>query len=101
MAKQSDTITKRDLVYRIADLTDNKRVVVKKVVQTFLDQITNELSKGNRLEFRNFGVLETKQRAAHMGQNPKTMEKVSVPAKRFVKFKAGHIMKHKVSKQVD
>ena len=93
---QSITITKKELVDRIADLTGNKRVVVKKVIQAFLDQVIEELGKGNRLEFRDFGVFETKQRAARMGQNPKTLEKVIVPAKCFVRFKVGRGMKQRV-----
>ena len=88
---QSTTKTKKELVDRVADLTGNKRVVVKKIVQTFLDQIIKELGKGNRLEFRDFGVFETKQRAARMAQNPKTLERVRVPAKRSVKFKTGRL----------
>ena len=90
------TITKKELADRVADLTGNKRIVVKKVIQTFLDQILDELAKGNRLEFRDFGVFETKNRAARMAQNPKTLEEVRVPAKRFVKFKTGRLMKQKV-----
>ena len=90
------TRTKKELIDRIADLTGNKRVVIKQVIQTFLDQIIDELAKGNRLEFRDFGVFETKNRAARMAQNPKTLEKVRVPAKRFVKFKTGRLMKQKV-----
>ena len=95
---QSTTRTKKELVDRVADLTGNKRVVVKKIVQTFLDQIINELGKGNRLEFRDFGVFETKQRAARMAQNPKTLERVRVPAKRSVKFKTGRLMKQKLQR---
>ena len=77
-------------------LTGNKRVVVKKVIQTFLDQIIEELGRGNRLEFRDFGVFESKKRAARMAQNPKTLERVQVPAKRSVKFKTGRLMKQKL-----
>ena len=93
---QSTTRTKKELVDRVADLTGNKRVMVKKVIQTFLDQIINELGKGNRLEFRDFGVFETKQRAARIAQNPKTLERVHVPPKRSVKFKTGRLMKLKL-----
>lgn len=90
---QSTTITKKELVNRTAKLTGDKQRVVKKVIQTFLDQMSDELAKGNRLEFREFGIFETRTRAARMAQNPKTLEKVSVPAKRSVKFKAGRLMK--------
>jgi integration host factor subunit beta len=90
------TITKKDLVDRIADQSSNKRVVVKKIVQSFLDEIVAELGKGNRLEFRDFGVFEIRSRAARVAQNPKTMEKVFVPEKRTVKFKIGRLMKQRL-----
>ncbi len=90
------TVTKRDLAERIAENTQAKRVTVKHVIQAFLDQITDELAKNNRLEFRGFGVFEVRKRAARIAQNPKTLERVKVPAKRTVKFKMGRLMKEKL-----
>lgn len=90
------TITKKDLVDRIAESSGNKRAVVKRVVQQFLDEIISELGEGNRLEFRDFGVFEVRARAARVAQNPKTMEKVRVPSKRTVKFKTGRLMKERL-----
>ena len=90
------TITKKELIDRIAGQTQAKRVVVKRVVQSFLDEVVNELSKSNRLEFRDFGVFEIRTRAARIAQNPKTLERVQVPAKRTVKFKMGRLMKEKL-----
>jgi integration host factor subunit beta len=90
------TITKKELIDRIADVADHRRVLVKKVIQQFLDEIVNELGKGNRLEFRDFGVFETKVRKARKAQNPKTLEPVAVPEKRTVKFKVGRLMKQKL-----
>ena len=90
------TITKKELIDRIAESSGQKRVQVKKVVQQFLDEIVNELGKGNRLEFRDFGVFETKLRKARRAQNPKTLEPVAVPEKRTVKFKVGRLMKQKL-----
>ncbi len=90
------TVTKKELIDRIADETGSKRVMVKKVVQSFLDNIIEELGHGNRLEFRDFGVFESKQRAARVAQNPKTLERVHVPPKRTVKFKVGRLMKQKL-----
>jgi len=87
------TVTKKELIDQIADATGEKRVVVKKIVQSFLDAIVIELGKGNRLEFRDFGVFEIKQRRARMAQNPKTLQPVEVPPKRTVKFKVGRLMK--------
>ena len=90
------TVTKKELVDRIADQTDTKRVVVKRIVQGFLNEIISELGRGNRLEFRDFGVFETKERAARIAQNPKTLQRVEVPPKRTVKFKVGRLMKIKL-----
>ena len=91
------TVTKKDLVDRIAEATGETRVSVKKVVQAFLDNIIVELGKGNRLEFRDFGVFEIKHRAARTAQNPKTLQAVHVPAKRTVKFKVGRMMQQALS----
>src|SRR2546421_5667718 len=90
------TITKKELIDRIAESAGSRRVMVKKVVQQFLDEIVAELGRGNRLEFRDFGVFETKLRKARKAQNPKTLEPVAVPEKRTVKFKVGRLMKQRL-----
>lgn len=90
------TVTKKELIDRIAEKTQAKRVVVKRIVQSFLDEVVDELANNNRLEFRDFGVFETRTRAARVAQNPKTLERVPVPAKRTVKFKMGRLMKQKL-----
>jgi len=90
------TITKKELIDRIAEQECCKRIFVKRVIQSFLDVIVDELGHGNRLEFRDFGVFETKIRASRQAQNPKTMDKVHVPSKRTVKFKIGRIMKERM-----
>jgi len=91
------TVTKKELVDRIAEQLGVKRVIVKRVTQQFLDEIIAELGRGNRLEFRDFGVFETKLRKARKAQNPKTLEPVEVPEKRTVKFKVGRLMKQRLA----
>ena len=93
------TITKRELIDRIAESTQAKRALVKTTVQNVLDEIISELAKGNRLEFRDFGVFEPRYCAPRTAQNPKTLEQVHVPAKRVVKFRAGRLMKQKLNGQ--
>ena len=93
------TITKRELVNRIAQSTQAKHALVKATVQSFLDEVISELAKGNRLEFRDFGVFEIVTRAARVAQNPKTLEQIHVPAKRVVKFKMGRLMKQKLNSE--
>ncbi|MFC1652721.1 HU family DNA-binding protein [Planctomycetota bacterium] len=94
------TITKKELIDRIAERTQAKRVSVKRIIQTFLDEITEELCQDNRLEFRDFGVFETRTRAERIAQNPKTLERVEVPAKRTVKFKMGRLMRERLSEDI-
>jgi integration host factor subunit beta len=94
--RENLTITKKELVNRIAESTGQTKVVVKEVLQQFLDDIIDELARGNRLEFREFGVFEVRERAARWAQNPRTLEKVRVPAKRVVKFKVGRMMRERV-----
>ena len=89
------TITKKELVDRIAKKTESKSVTVKAVIQQFLDEINAELAQNNRLEFRDFGVFEPRSHPARTAQNPKTLEQVQVPAKRSVKFKMGATMTRK------
>jgi nucleoid DNA-binding protein len=93
------TITKKELVNRIAQRTQVKHALVKATVQDFLDEIISVLAKGNRLEFRDFGVFESRTRAPRRAQNPKTLERIHVPAKRTVKFKMGRLMRQKLNSQ--
>jgi integration host factor subunit beta len=89
--------TKKDLINRIAEKTGSKQTAVKAVIQHFFDEVIAELAMGNRLEFRDFGVFETKTSASRTAQNPKTLERVRVPAKRRVVFKAGRLMREEVN----
>ena len=95
------TVTKKELVARIAAQTRQTKVVTKDILQRFLDEIINELAQGNRLEFREFGVFEIKERPPRRAQNPRTLEKVDVPAKRVVKFKVGRMMRKRVTDEFE
>jgi integration host factor subunit beta len=87
------TVTKKELIERLSEQSGLKRQDVRRVVQGFLDEIINELGKGNRLEFRDFGVFDVRERAERVAQNPKTLERVTVPAKRTARFRVGRLMK--------
>ncbi len=90
------TITKRDLVQLIAEKTNVQQQKAKEVIQCFLDEIITELANGNRLEFRDFGVFEPRKKAPRLARNPRTGEKIQVPQKVTVKFKAGRMMKERL-----
>ena len=90
------TVSKKEIVKKIADNTQIKRAVVKRIAQSFIDEIVSELEKGNRLEFRGFGIFETRNKPPRIALNPKTMEPVKVGAKRTVKFKMSKLMTEKL-----
>ncbi len=90
-------VTKKELIDRIVTQTGLKRPVVRLIVTKFLETTLQTLGEGCRIELRDFGVFEVKPRKARLAQNPKTLTKVSVPAKSAVKFKPGRKMKEIVA----
>src|SRR5690349_11586463 len=93
------TLTKRDLVTRISNESGLVQQQVLDVVQKTLDQISEALSKGDKVELRNFGVFDVKIRKARVGRNPNKPETdVPIPARAMVKFKAGKEMRAEVLK---
>ena len=93
------TLTKRELVVKISNETGLVQHQVFEVVQRTLDHITDSLAAGDTVELRNFGVLEVKLTKPRVGRNPNVPgSSFVIPARATVKFKAGKIMKQKVSK---
>ena len=91
------TLTKRELVVRIAEETGLTQQQVFDVVQKTLDYITEALVANKTIEFRDFGVFEVKMRRARLGRNPNKPENtVNIPPRRVVKFKPGKKMKQLV-----
>src|SRR5512140_1772285 len=93
------TLTKRDLVIRISEETGIIQQQVLTVVQKTLDYIAEALSKGEKVELRNFGVFEVKVRKARIGRNPNSpATDVPIPERSVVKFKPGKEMRAEVLK---
>ncbi len=86
-------ITKKDLIDRIVQSTGYTHVMIKAILHHLFQEITAQLAQGNRIELRGFGVFETKTTPARIAQNPRTLQKVPVPAKRRVVFKPGRLMR--------
>ena len=89
-------MTKKDIILKVSDETNLKQIDVKKVVQKTLDCIIEALTRGEKIELRNFGVFKLKQRKSRTGRNPRTGEVVPVPPRKVVVFKAGLEMKQKI-----
>lgn len=90
-------VIKKDLIEAVSDDAGFTREQVTKVLESFLEKVTNELSDGNSVVLRNFGAFEVKETKARVAHNPQnTAQKVSVPRRAVVKFKPGKAMKQQV-----
>ena len=92
-------VTRKELAHRIADSSGFGIGIVDNIVKTFLENIITEVGKGNRLEFREFGVFRVTTRRSWTAHDPRTLSPVRVPAKRVAKFKAGLTMLEVVNGQ--
>ncbi|HEY6563437.1 MAG TPA: HU family DNA-binding protein [Pirellulaceae bacterium] len=93
-------MTKKEIVKTISDEIGMTQLKTKEIVQKTFNAIIEALVDERRIELRNFGVFEVKQRAARKARNPRTGDKVSVPAKFVVTFKPGKEMEERV-RQMD
>jgi integration host factor subunit beta len=88
------TITKKKLIQNISQARGLHPNDVRNVIQAFLDAMTDTLSQGDRLEFRDFGVFEIVERKQKIGRNPKNASvPIVIPARKAVKFTPGKKMK--------
>ena len=91
-------MTKKDMAKTIAEEMSLTQGQVKEIVQQVLDGIWETLLTEGRIELRNFGVFEVKQRKPRRARNPRTGEQVQVPARQVVTFKPGQEMKQRVGR---
>jgi len=89
-------VTKNDLVICIAKATKCRQADIKRIMQMTLDGIIDVLATDGRIELRNFGVFTVKRRRARKARNPRTGEKVMVPAKNVVTFRQGRLMRDRI-----
>jgi integration host factor subunit beta len=89
-------VTKKEIVKQISEEIGLTQLKTKDIVQRTLNAIIQTLVTEGRIELRNFGVFEVKRRAPRKARNPRTGDKVSVPAKNVVTFKPGKEMEELV-----
>lgn len=95
------TVTKKNLIQSISQERGVHPNDVRNVIQSFLDAMTENLAKGDRLEFRDFGVFEIVERKQKIGRNPKDAAvPIVIPARRAVKFTPGKKMKQLIEKMI-
>jgi integration host factor subunit beta len=94
--EENAVVTKKEIVKTISEEIGMTQLKTKEIVQKTFDAIVETLVEDRRIELRNFGVFEVKQRAARKARNPRTGAKVFVPEKFVVTFKPGKEMEEKV-----
>jgi DNA-binding protein HU-beta/integration host factor subunit beta len=94
-------VTKKDIVRTISEELGLTQQQTKSIVQKTFDAIIQSLVLERRVELRNFGVFEVKQRSARRARNPRTGNQVEVPEKLVVTFKPGKVMEARVKKLND
>ncbi|QPJ64515.1 MAG: integration host factor subunit beta [Candidatus Nitrohelix vancouverensis] len=94
-------MTKAELVEKVASQINLTKKQTEVVVNTVFQSITESLGQGKKVELRGFGSFRIRQRNARVGRNPKSGDKVDVPAKRVPFFKAGKELRELVDGELD
>jgi integration host factor subunit beta len=90
-------MTKADLIEEVARITDVTRRDSEVIVESIFDSIVHSLRAGDKIEIRGFGSFRTRQRNSRVGRNPKTGDRVEVPAKKIPFFKPSKELKDLVN----
>ena len=90
-------MTKADLIDEVSRLAELTRKDSEVIVETIFDSVVRSLRAGDKIEIRGFGSFRTRQRRPRVGRNPKTGERVEVPAKKIPFFKPSKELKDLVN----
>jgi DNA-binding protein HU-beta len=86
-------LTKQDFIKRVAQRSNTTERDATKVVEAFMETVTETLKSGDSVNFTGFGKFSAAARAAREGVNPRTGERVHIPATTVPKFSAGSQLK--------
>ena len=90
-------MNKNDLVAAVAEVAGLSKADANKAVDAVFDGITDALKKGDEVRLVGFGTFAVAERAASEGRNPRTGEKISIPASKQPKFKPGKGLKDSIN----
>lgn len=91
-------MTKSELVTKLAQQNPNLYMRdIELIVETIIDEMSEALVRGDRVELRGFGAFSVKERKARIGRNPRTGETVNVPPKRLPAFKTGKLLRERLN----
>ena len=91
-------MNKTELIAAVAEKAGLTKKDVEKVLNSFINVVSNEMANKGKVQLVGFGTFETRQRAARKGLNPQTKEEIEIPACTVPAFKAGKALKDKVNK---
>src|ERR1022692_4601875 len=94
-------MTKADLIDEVSRLAELTRKDSEVIVETIFESVVRSLRAGDKIEIRGFGSFRTRQRKSRVGRNPKTGDRVDVPAKKIPFFKPSKELKDMVNASVD
>lgn len=86
-------MNKEMLITAIAEKTEMTKIQSEKALKAFIDVVTEEMKKGEKVQLVGFGTFEVTERAERQGRNPSTGESMVIPASKSPKFKAGKVLK--------
>lgn len=86
-------MTKADLIEEVSRVAELTRRDSEVVIETIFESVINSLRAGDKIEVRGFGSFRTRQRQSRVGRNPKTGDRVEVPAKKIPFFKPSKELK--------
>lgn len=89
-------MTKADLVVKIAEKANITKANAERALNAFLDTVESTLVKDGKLTLTGFGTFKVEERKARTGRNPRTGEKIEIPATKVVKFSPGKLLKDAV-----
>lgn len=91
-------MTKAEMISTLAEKNELTKAQTERVFNSIFDMFKDELAKGNDVTISGFGSFKVSKRAAREGRNPQTNEKIKIPARKAVTFKAGSALKDIVNK---
>lgn len=93
-------MNKEDIVSKVSKDTGYSQGIVNSVLESLLNNITEDLVAGNRVQLYGFGTFEPKQVKARVGRNPRKNEPVDIPARIVPSFKPGNRLKKMVTRNI-
>lgn len=89
-------MNKTDLINNIAEKSGLTKKDVESVLNGFLGEVSDALSKGDKVQLIGFGTFETRSRSGRVGRNPQTGKTINIAASKVPAFKAGNKLKEAV-----